>query len=197
MIVTNKIFYKFLFIFLIFFSYEAESKVISLGKPDAKVTIKVFSSLTCPACANFHSKVFYNLKEDYIDNGLVKFEHHPFPLDMAALNAEIILRCNVENDRIDFLGKIYEKQNLWAVGSDINKINDSLKKIGLEFNLKNEMMDNCLNNEMAQDEILNERIDAQKKYKVESTPTIFINEKKYKGSISYKEFKKVLNKSIK
>ena len=197
MIVTNKIFYKFLFIFLIFFSYEAESKVISLGKPDAKVTIKVFSSLTCPACANFHSKVFYNLKEDYIDNGLVKFEHHPFPLDMAALNAEIILRCNVENDRIDFLGKIYEKQNLWAAGSDINKINDSLKKIGLEFNLKNEMMDNCLNNEMAQDEILNERIDAQKKYKVESTPTIFINEKKYKGSISYKEFKKVLNKSIK
>ena len=197
MIVTNKIFYKFLFIFLIFFSYEAESKVISLGKPDAKVTIKVFSSLTCPACANFHSKVFYNLKEDFIDNGLVKFEHHPFPLDMAALNAEIILRCNVENDRIDFLGKIYEKQNLWAVGSDINKINDSLKKIGLEFNLKNEMMDNCLNNEMAQDEILNERIDAQKKYKVESTPTIFINEKKYKGSISYKEFKKVLNKSIK
>ena len=197
MIVTNKIFYKFLFIFLIFFSYEAESKVISLGKPDAKVTIKVFSSLTCPACANFHSKVFYNLKEDFIDNGLVKFEHHPFPLDIAALNAEIILRCNVENDRIDFLGKIYEKQNLWAVGSDIKKINDSLKKIGLEFNLKNEMMDNCLNNEMAQDEILNERIDAQKKYKVESTPTIFINEKKYKGSISYKEFKKVLNKSIK
>ena len=197
MIVTNKIFYKFLFIFLIFFSYEVESKVISLGKPDAKVTIKVFSSLTCPACANFHSKVFYNLKEDFIDNGLVKFEHHPFPLDMAALNAEIILRCNVENDRIDFLGKIYEKQNLWAVGSDINKINDSLKKIGLEFNLKNEMMDNCLNNEMAQDEILNERIDAQKKYKVESTPTIFINEKKYKGSINYKEFKKVLNKSIK
>tara|TARA_B100000161_G_scaffold254410_1_gene215706 strand:- start:974 stop:1567 length:594 start_codon:yes stop_codon:yes gene_type:complete len=197
MIVTNKIFYKFLFIFLIFFSYEVESKAISLGKPDAKVTIKVFSSLTCPACANFHSKVFYNLKEDFIDNGLVKFEHHPFPLDMAALNAEIILRCNVENDRIDFLGKIYEKQNLWAVGSDINKINDSLKKIGLEFNLKNEMMDNCLNNEMAQDEILNERIDAQKKYKVESTPTIFINEKKYKGSISYKEFKKVLNKSIK
>ena len=197
MIVTNKIFYKFLFIFLIFFSYKAESKVISLGKPDAKVTIKVFSSLTCPACANFHSKVFYNLKEDFIDNGLVKFEHHPFPLDMAALNAEIILRCNVENDRIDFLGKIYEKQNLWAVGSDIKKINDSLKKIGLEFNLKNEMMDNCLNNEMAQDEILNERIDAQKKYKVESTPTIFINEKKYKGSISYKEFKKVLNKSIK
>ena len=196
MIVTNKIFYKFLFIFLIFFSYEVESKAISLGKPDAKVTIKVFSSLTCPACANFHSKVFYNLKEDFIDNGLVKFEHHPFPLDMAALNAEIILRCNVENDRIDFLGKIYEKQNLWAVGSDINKINDSIKEIGLENNLDKGKMEKCLQSEKAQDDILNQRIEAQKKYKIESTPTIFINEKKYAGKIDYKSFKKAVEKNL-
>ncbi len=194
----HKIFYKLLFIFLIVFSYEAKSKVISLGNPDAKVTVKVFSSLTCPACANFHSKIFYNLRKDFIDNGLVRFEHHPFPLDLAALNAEIILRCNVENSKkIDLLGKIYEKQNIWAVGSDINKINNSIKKIGLEVNLKSKMMDDCLNNEMAQDEILNERIEAQKRYKVQSTPTIFINEREYKGSIDYKEFKKILNKNVK
>ena len=59
------------------------------------------------------------------------------------------------------------------------------------------MMDDCLNNEMAQDEILNERIEAQKRYKVQSTPTIFINEREYKGSIDYKEFKKILNKNVK
>ena len=172
-------------------------KPIIDGNSNSKIKILVYESLTCSYCADFHNDIFPELKKEFIDTGLISIEYKNFPLDMAALNAEIILRCNVENDRIDFLGKIYEKQNLWAVGSDINKINDSLKKIGLEFNLKNEMMDNCLNNEMAQDEILNERIDAQKKYKVESTPTIFINEKKYKGSISYKEFKKVLNKSIK
>ena len=194
----SNIIHKFIFLFFILISSQAEGNVLSVGQSDAKVTVKVFSSLTCPHCANFHTKIFYKLEKDFINEGKVRFEHHAFPLDLAALNAEIVVRCHVDNiTKIKLLGKMYEKQKIWAVGSDINKINDSLKKIGLEFNLKNEMMDNCLNNEMAQDEILNERIDAQKKYKVESTPTIFINEKKYKGSISYKEFKKVLNKSIK
>ena len=101
------------------------------------MTVKVFSSLTCPHCANFHKKFFMNLKKDFIDKGLVKFEHHAFPLDLAALNAEIIVRCHVDNNKkFQLLGKIYEKQKIWAVGSDINKINESIKKIGLEFNLK-------------------------------------------------------------
>ena len=49
--------------------------------------------------------------------------------------------------KFELLNKIYEKQKLWAVGSDINKINDSIKKIGLEFNLKMKDMDNCLKDE--------------------------------------------------
>ena len=89
-----------------------------------------------------------------------------------------------------FWEKIYEKQNLWAVGSDINKINDSLKKIGLEFNLKNEMMDNCLNNEMAQDEILNERIDAQKSIKLKLLLQYLSMRKNIKAVLIIKNLKK-------
>ncbi len=194
---TNKIFYKIVFIILILFSSNAQSKILSVGKNDAKITVKVFSSLTCPYCASFHNKIFNQLKKDFIDLGLVKFEHHAFPLDLAALNAEIIVRCHVDNiKKFELLGKIYEKQKLWAVGSDINKINDSIKKIGLESNLNNKDMDNCLKDENKQDEILNQRIDAQKKYKIGSTPTILINEKKYKGKVEYSEFKKVLEKNL-
>ena len=57
-------------------------------------------------------------------------------------------------------------------------------------------MENCLKNEKVQDEILNQRIEAQKKYKIESTPTIFINEKKYNGKVNYKEFKKALENKL-
>ena len=193
----NKIFCKIIFLFLILFSVEAESKIMSKGRSDAKVTVKVFSSLTCPACANFHSKIYYNLKKDFIDKGKMKFEHHPFPLDLAALNAEIILRCHVDNAKsFELLGKIYEKQKLWAIGSDINKINDSIKKIGFEVDLENQEMDKCLNNDKYQDEILNLRIEAQKKYKIEATPTIFINGKKYSGSIDYKKIKKAVEKNL-
>ena len=192
-----KLIHKIIFIFFIFFSIEVKSKEVGIGDVNSKVTIKVFSSLTCPACANFHSKIFYQMKEEFIDKGLVRFEHHPFPLDLGALNAEIIVRCHVDNiKKFELLGKIYEKQKIWAVGSDINKINDSIKKIGLESNLNNKDMDDCLKDENKQDEILNQRIDAQKKYEIGSTPTILINEKKYKGKVEYNEFKKVLEKNL-
>ena len=192
-----KLIHKIIFVFFIFFSIEVKSKEVGIGDVNSKVTIKVFSSLTCPACANFHSKIFYQIKEEFIDKGLVRFEHHPFPLDLAALNAEMIVRCHVDNiKKFELLGKIYEKQKLWASGSDINKINDSIKKIGLESNLNNKDMDNCLKDENKQDEILNQRIDAQKKYEIGSTPTILINEKKYKGKVEYSEFKKVLEKNL-
>ena len=192
-----KLFNKIILIFIVLFSFEAKSKIVGIGDISSKVTIKVFSSLTCPACANFHSKIFYKLKEEYIDKGIVRFEHHPFPLDLAALNAEIILRCSDENTKkFKLLGKIYEKQKKWAIGSDINKINAYIKEIGSEFNLKKEKMNNCLKNEDTQDEILSQRIEAQKKYKIESTPTIYINEKKYTGKVNYKEFKKALEKNL-
>ncbi len=192
-----KIFYKTLFLFLVIFSVNVYGKILSNGDANAKVTVKVFSSLTCPACANFHSEIYYDLKKDFIDAGLVKFEHHPFPLDLAALNAEIILRCGIKDEKkFELLGIIYKKQNLWAVGSDINKINESIKKIGSEFNMKDEKMNNCLKNDKSQDEILNQRIEAQKKYKIQSTPTIFINEKKYSGKVNYKQFKKAIEKNL-
>ena len=193
----NKFLYKVIFFILLTFSVNAESKVLEIGSPDAKITVKVFSSLTCPHCASFHKNIFEDLKKEYIDKDLVRFEHHSFPLDLAALNAEIIIRCLQDiNKKFQLLGEIYKKQNQWAVGSDIKIINESIKKIGLDFGLNNAVMDKCLNNESAQDQILNERIEAQKKYKIQSTPTIFINEKKYEGSHEYSDFKKAIEKQL-
>ena len=191
----NKFFYKILI--LIILSVNAEGKALDVGNSNAKVAVKVFSSLTCPHCANFHINIFENLKKEYIDKGIVKFEHYGFPLDLAALNAEIIVRCHVDNKKkFQLLGEIYKKQNQWAVGSDINIINESIKKIGLNSGLNNNKMDKCLNNEKVQDQILNERIEAQKKYKIQSTPTIYINKKKYEGKHEYKQFKKAIEKLL-
>ncbi len=193
----NKFFYNILFFVLLTFSVNAENKILTIGNPDAKINIKVFSSLTCPHCANFHKNIFKNLENEYISKGLVKFEHHSFPLDLAALNAEIIIRCHIDNNKkFQLLGEIYKKQSQWAVGSDINVINESIKKIGLDSGLSNKKMDDCLKSEIVQDEILNERIEAQKKYKIQSTPTIFINKIQYSGKHEYKLFKKAIEKLL-
>ena len=193
----NNFFYKTFFLIFFVLSAQAESKVLSIGNSEAKVTVKVFSSLTCPHCADFHANIYEKLKEEYIDKGLIKFEHHAFPLDLAALNAELIVRCKDNSEKkFKLLTEIYNKQTTWAVGSDINKINELIKKVGLNFNLTNEKMNECLKNEKVQDEILEQRIEAQKKYKIESTPTIIINEKKYTGKIDYKKFKKAIDKKL-
>ena len=193
----NSFFYKIIFFIFLTFAVNAENKILEIGNSSAEITVKVFSSLTCPHCADFHKNIFESLKKEYIDKDLVRFEHHSFPLDLAALNAEIIIRCIADvNKKFQLLGEIYKKQNQWAVGSDINLINESIKKIGLNFGLSNIKMDNCLKNESVQDQILNERIEAQKKYKIQSTPTIYINEKKYKGEHKYKTFKKTIKKLL-
>ena len=188
---------KISFLFVIIFSTNAEGKVLSIGNPDAKVVVKVFSSLTCPHCANFHAEIFDNLKDDFIDKGLVKFEHHAFPLDLAALNAEKILGCvESRESKLNLLNELYKKQDTWASGSDINSINQKIFKISNNYGLNNDKNNSCLNDQNLEDEILNGRIYANKKYSIEATPTIFINEKKYNGKHNYEDFKKEILKFL-
>ena len=171
--------------------------VLSIGSQKAKVTVKVFSSLTCPHCANFHTKIFQKLKKDFIDVNKVKYQHHGFPLDLAALNAEKVLGC-VENDekKLKLLNELYKNQDSWARGSDINSINQKIFKITNNYGLNNDKNKRCLNDQDLEDEILNERINASKKYSIEATPTIFINEKKYSGQHNYEDFKKAILKYL-
>ena len=192
----------FVIIIINFFLYNLtlaeEKNQLILGDNDSKITIKVFSSLTCPHCANFHNKNFDKIKKEYINTGKVKFEHHAFPLDLAALNAEKVLRSITESqeEKFNFLKILYQEQDEWAVGSDIIKINEKIKQIGKDFGLNYERMENFIKNEEIQDQILNERINAQKKYSISSTPTIYINKKKYEGKHEYEDVKKAIEKLL-
>ncbi len=195
----KKISFLFSLIILIIFSfknvYAKELNILKKGEETAKVTIKIFSSLTCPYCADFHLNILKNLEKDLLKNKTLKIEHYAFPLDLAALNAEKIVRCGDSmNAKFKLLDAIYEKQRQWAVGTDIDKINSSLITIGKSLNLNENKLKSCLADERLQDEILNERINAQKKYNIESTPTIYINEKKYKGKFDLVSIKKYIEK---
>ena len=180
-----------------FFSANGYGDILKIGNENAKITVKVFSSLTCPHCASFHKEIFENLKKNYIDNNIVKFEHHAFPLDLAALNAEKVVRCASSTEaKFKLLTNIYDKQKKWAVGSDINKINEILIKIGINSKIDESVLRKCLKNEETQELILQERIKAQKEYNITSTPTIYINNKKYEDKHEFKSFKKQLDKLL-
>ena len=182
---------------LFFLTVNCDQSSQSKNNSNSMVIVKVFSSLTCPHCADFHGKIYEELEREYISVGKVKFEHHSFPLDLAALNAEKILQCNANSQvNFKFLSALYKKQGKWAIGSDISIINNSIKSIGKEFNLTEDEMNKCLADKGLEEKILNERIEATKNYEVSSTPTIYINEKKYKKSRDYKSFKKEIDKLL-
>ena len=69
-------------------------------------------------------------------------------------------------------------------------------KIGKNHGLNNDRISNCLKDENLENQILNERIMASKKFSIESTPTIFVNDKKYEGKHIYKEFKIIIERLL-
>ena len=191
----KKIIYLIILIFGYFSNINAnEIKRITVGNENAKVTIIAFESLTCSHCADFHTNVYPSLKKDYLDTGIAKIEFRHYPLDYAALNASKIAQCkNDGNPKI--LESLYANQQKWVKGSTVQEVNKNLKKF-----LKNEgfniNFDACINNEKIEDFVLNDRINGTKKFKINSTPTIIINNKKFEKTLNYKNLKKALEKLI-
>ena len=169
-------------------------KRISEGEVSAKITIITYESLTCGHCADFHKNVYPNLKKDFIDKGLVRIEFRHFPLDIAAFNASKIGQCNNDSNA-DILNILYSGQEKWARGKTPEEATMYLKKF-LEDEGLNINFDECLNNKAIEDFVLNDRIEGVKKFKVNATPTIIINDKKFEKSLNYKNLKKYLEKLI-
>ena len=184
--------------YIIFFATSAfsENKInpIYEGSPDAKIQLIIYESLTCSHCADFHKNVYPDLKENFIDKGYVKIEFRNFPLDLAALNASKIAHC--KNDgKSDILHFLFENQEQWVKGSKIEDINSNLKKI-LDTEKYGINIDKCINDKKVEDHILEDRINAVKKFKLNATPTLIINNKKFDKPLNYKNLKKTLEKLI-
>ena len=172
------------------------NSMVVIGSNNAVVKIKVFSSLTCPHCANFHINVVSEIKKNYVDSGKVQLIFIDFPLDKASFNASKLLHCLDKKKQITFLDTIYKNQNEWSAGSNINEINNNLKKIVKALGINSTQFNKCLNNQVIEDQILRGRIDGHQKYSINSTPTIIINEKKFEGSASFKNIKEKIEKLI-
>ena len=190
---------KFLAFTLIFFSTISninaeEIKRIFVGNKDAKIIIIAFESLTCSHCANFHKDVYPELKKNYLDTGLAKIEFRHFPLDIAAFNASKVAQCNNDGDS-KILNTLFANQQKWVKGSSAAEANENLKKFLTSegFNIDFEA---CINDKKIEDFVLNDRIDGVKKFKVNATPTIIINDKKFEKTLNFKNLKKAIEKLI-
>ena len=195
LLLVIKIFVIYFFISAKIFAMDDKNiKDITEGNTNAKVEILIFESLTCPHCATFHKEIYPDLKKNFIDKGLVKIQFKSFPLDIAALNASKIAHC--KNDgKPDILHFLYNNQNKWVEGENIDQINSNLKAIIEKQNLEIDFS-KCINDKKIEDHILEERIESVKKFEINSTPTLIINNKKFSKPLTYKNIKKAIEKLI-
>jgi len=192
----KKIFLVLITILLLFQPVNSDTNINSIyeGNKSAKIEMIVFESLTCSHCASFHKEIYPKIKKNFVDNGIVKIVFKSFPLDLAALNASIIAHCNNDgNSKI--LHLLYQKQNDWIKGEKIEDLNSNLRKIIEDENIELDF-DKCLDNKLLEDHVLQQRVEGVKKYKVNATPTIIINEKKFDKPLTYKNLKKTIEKLI-
>ena len=190
----TKLLIKITFIILISFGTKAEIKRISEGNADSNIKIIVYESLTCSHCANFHKNVYPDLKKEFIDSGKVYIEYRSFPLNLAALNAAKLAHCN-NNGNTELLHFLFQNYDSWVNGNTVGELNENLKKLINEQNL-NINFQKCIENKQIENFVLEDRIEGVKKFEVNATPTIIINDKKFDKTLTFKNLKKYLEKLI-
>jgi protein-disulfide isomerase len=163
---------------------------IAIGSADAKVTIVEYSSLTCPHCAAFATKTLPELKTKYIDTGKVRFVSREFPIDNLAAAGAMLARCVDKDKAFAFVDTMFATQATWAggQGNPVPKLFEVAKQAGFT----QESFDKCLTDQPLLDKINAVRTRGSDAFKVNSTPTFFVNGKRLAGNTKIEDFDKMI-----
>jgi len=159
---------------------------IVIGSADAPTTIVEYASMTCPHCAQFQTEVFPKLKAQYIDTGKVKYMLREFPLDNLAAAAFMLARCAGKDRYYPMVDAMFATQESWAVPGADGK--EGLLQIARQAGMSKEEFDKCVADQALFKKIVETRAIGHDTFKVDSTPTFFINGKRLKGDHQLKDF---------
>ncbi len=172
-------------------------KEMSLGNPDAKVTVIEYASFTCPHCAAFHNDSFKQLKADFIDTGLINFINREIYFDRPGLWASITARCgeNAESRYFGIIDIIYAQQSQWARQDSGDAIVGSLRKIGKTAGLTDADLDQCFSDGDRAQALWATFVKNSEADDVRSTPTFIINGEQH-SNMPYDELKAVIESAL-
>jgi protein-disulfide isomerase len=162
-----------------------------VGKPDAKVTVGEYFSLTCTHCAAFAQGTFPDVKKNLIDTGQVKWVFHDYPLDQVALTASMVARYLPVDRYEPFINALFASQNRWAFSRG-NDTTEELWKTAALAGMSRLTFDKAIGDTALRDWIVQEQKTDTDKWKIDSTPSFVINGQKYAGEMSYDAFHKLI-----
>jgi protein-disulfide isomerase len=166
---------------------------VVMGSPTAPVTIIEYASMTCPHCAHFAVETFPKLKEKYIDTGKVKYIMREYPLDNLALAAFMLARCAGPDKYYPMIETLFAEQRKWAVREPLPPLLGIAKQAGFT----QQTFDSCINDKDLAGKIQQIRNRGQQKFKVEATPTFYINGEKFSGALGIEDLDKAITPLVK
>jgi protein-disulfide isomerase len=161
----------------------------AIGKPDAKVTIVEYASMTCPHCAHFHATTLPALKTKYIDPGKVRLILREFPFDPRAEAGFMLARCAGDN-YFPMVDVLFKQQMQWA---GVENAKDALLQIAKLAGFTQEKFEACLTDQKLLEDVRSVRDRGDKDFGVDSTPTFFINGGRYPGAMSIGEISAIID----
>ena len=162
-----------------------------IGKPDAKVVVDEYFSLTCPHCAAFAQETLPDIQKNLIDTGVVKWVFHDYPLDQVALTASMVARYLPVDRYEPFINALFATQNRWAFARGADTTAELWKTAGLA-GMSRTTFDKALGDTGLRDWIINTQQEDTKKLGIDSTPTFVIDGQKHSGEMSYDAFRKLI-----
>ena len=157
---------------------------MSMGNPNAKVTVVEYASVACPHCAAFNNEIFPTFKAKYIDTGKVHYVAREALTGNPALAAAgfLLARCAGKDKYFFVTDAIYRAQDqIYEPGTDNMRANagqDMLLPIAQSAGLTPDQFTKCLSDPAAT-KALNDRVEKfAQQDGVESTPTFIVNGKK-------------------
>jgi protein-disulfide isomerase len=162
-----------------------------VGKPDAKVTVGEYFSLTCTHCAAFAQETYPQIKQNLIDTGAVKWVFHDYPLDQVALTASMVARYLPVDRYEPFILALFASQNRWAFSRGADTTEELWKVAGLA-GMSRTTFDKAIGDTGLRDWIIQQQKSDTDEWKIDSTPSFVINNQKYAGEMSYDAFRKLI-----
>lgn len=164
-----------------------------IGNDDAKVTVIEYSSPTCSHCGTFHTSVFPQFKEKYIDSGKIRFVVRPFVrniLDAVVYMLAASEEEGVNVDYYDILAKYFETQRTWAASETPR---DAIAEVALNNGFTQETFNASLTNQALFKELELLRTQAIEEFKLSATPSFFVNGKLIEGVVSLDDWAKEID----
>lgn len=164
---------------------------LTLGNPNAPVTMVEFADFQCPFCARMFSDTLPQIKEKYVKTGKVKFVYRDFPISSIhqfAQKAAEAGECADEQEKFwQYHDLLYTRQQQLS--------HENLKKWAGEVGLDVTKFNQCLDSGKYADEVAKDLADGQAAG-VTGTPATFVNGRLVSGALPYAQFEAIIEEAL-